>query len=254
MRDAATVVLHRPGRAGREVFFVRRPQQARAFAGVWAFPGGSVDAADRSPLWRELAPSGWPSWPQEAKTVENGRWEISQERFLAWWPEPFAVDQTPAAAGQDDLWPAIDPDPASHLAVRVAAIRELFEEVGVLLWDAPGLSLPAGNWREAVGAQARRFITLFARYGARPAWPGLRYLGRLTTPPGPPARFQARFFQAQLPPGQTPSIALQGGEIAEGRWMTPDAALEQAEGGRFPLVMPTRYVLGRLLQCPDALA
>src|SRR5256885_13998758 len=48
VRPAATVVLHRPGASGLEVFWVRRGEQLRFAGGFYAFPGGRVDVADAS--------------------------------------------------------------------------------------------------------------------------------------------------------------------------------------------------------------
>src|SRR5947208_4599040 len=48
VRPAATVVLHRRGTDGLEVFWVRRGEQLRFAGGFYAFPGGRVDAADAS--------------------------------------------------------------------------------------------------------------------------------------------------------------------------------------------------------------
>src|SRR5206468_12979623 len=46
VRPAATVILHRPGAQGIEVFWVCRGEQLRFAGGFYAFPGGRVDAAD----------------------------------------------------------------------------------------------------------------------------------------------------------------------------------------------------------------
>src|SRR5947209_14160063 len=46
VRPAATVVLHRPGASGLEVFWVRRGEELRFAGGFYAFPGGRVDVAD----------------------------------------------------------------------------------------------------------------------------------------------------------------------------------------------------------------
>src|SRR5918911_4660664 len=46
VRPAATVVLHRRGAEGIEVFWVRRGEQLRFAGGFYAFPGGRVDVAD----------------------------------------------------------------------------------------------------------------------------------------------------------------------------------------------------------------
>jgi 8-oxo-dGTP pyrophosphatase MutT (NUDIX family) len=62
-RDAATVALIRDGAAGLEVYLMRRVRQMAFAAGMYVFPGGSVDPADLDPLpdenWGRRAPSWW---------------------------------------------------------------------------------------------------------------------------------------------------------------------------------------------------
>lgn len=68
-------------------------------------------------------------------------------------------------------------------ALVIAAIRELWEETGLLLGDA-------GTWPSAVPADWRGF----ASTGHLPSAKGLQYVFRALTPPGRPRRFDARFF------------------------------------------------------------
>jgi 8-oxo-dGTP pyrophosphatase MutT (NUDIX family) len=167
---AATVVLLRPGRAGLEVLLTRRPSSMAFAPDMHVFPGGRVDDADAAPgLLRRSVIS-----PQDAA----------------------------AALGGD-----LGPIPA--LAAHVAAIRELFEEAGILLADggSEGSRAPARAVSEArsalVGGEAG-FESIVAELDLRLRTDRLVALSRWVTPPTLPRRFDARFFAAELPTGAPP--------------------------------------------------
>ena len=99
----------------------------------------------------------------------------------------------------------IDPTDAD---AETAAARELFEEAGVLL--------AAAN----LGVDRSR----------------LHWWSRWVTPMQEPRRFDAEFFVAELPPGQTPSFDQK--ETVEELWITPAAALERQAAGELRLAPP----------------
>src|SRR5690349_11198556 len=105
--------------------------------------------------------------------------------------------------------------------LRAAAIRELFEEAGILL--APG----AGE-REA--AAVRKLVQQGARFGDAVTGAGLTLdfdalvlLARWITPALLRRRFDARFYLARMPDGQ--QVIPQEGEVVAWRWVSPAAAL-----------------------------
>lgn len=134
-----------------------------------------------------------------------------------------------------------------------AAIRELFEEAGVLLArDAAGatptiLDAESATWR-ARREQLQRGETslhaLLEELGLRPAFGELIYFSHWITPLGQPRRFDTRFFVAALPPGQQASHC--GVELTDGVWLGPHDALGRYAAGKLPLVFPTRMHLQRL--------
>ena len=130
----------------------------------------------------------------------------------------------------------------------VAAIRECFEEAGVLLaCDAAGelVVLDAHDVQsiDALRAQLRRgeigLGELCDRLSLRLAADRLAYHSHWLTPPGLPKRFDTRFFIARMPPRQT--AALHSEETLEHCWMRPSHALERATELRLP--NPTRRTL-----------
>ncbi|KAA8977819.1 MBL fold metallo-hydrolase [Halospina sp. K52047b] len=134
------------------------------------------------------------------------------------------------------------------LVDRTTALRECFEEAGVLVVrdDAGGLTthtVPELDERRRLDAGEQSLADYCGRAGLTPAADGLFYLGRWITPPGPPRRFDTRFFLAPVPAGQT--AWPDGTETTEAFWLTPEQALEEHGRGERLLVPPT---LGTLRQ------
>ena len=232
IRHAATVLLVRAGDGGRPEFhFVRRPDTMRAFAGLWAFAGGSVDPVDRrlAVQWIDVARATALAEAWEAEPVS-----IEMARFLEWAAPRFRErsGQVPEA-----VIPPLRFDPAANAAVWVTAVRELFEETG--LWLGEGAA-----------------PTAFDRLGAAdlgPAVARLRFVGRLVTPSHQPVRFNTRFFLVRLEPGEGPGAAGTEGtaEVADATWRTASEALAAQAAGTFPMAFPTRFVLERLAPYPS---
>src|SRR6266849_4150844 len=197
VRPAATVVLHRPGPDGLEVFWVRRGEQLRFAGGFYAFPGGRVDVADAAlPL-------------------------AHAERL-----------------------------PAAEAACIAAAARELFEETGVLV--APRAAREALLRRDLPGAKESSFADFLAAHGLTVDARLFTPAGRWVTPPELPVRFDARFYLAELPAGETAEVWL--GELVDGSWVRPEAALRRWEDGSALLHPPAWHTLRSLaLGLPAAL-
>ena len=129
--------------------------------------------------------------------------------------------------------------------LRAAAVRELFEEAGILL--APGAGdaecLALGDLI-TTGAS---FGDALRRLGLTPAFDELVLFARWVTPAQLRRRFDARFYLARLPPGQT--VRPQEGEVTDWMWIAPSRALSSPE---ITLVYATRMVLESVADAPDA--
>jgi 8-oxo-dGTP pyrophosphatase MutT (NUDIX family) len=133
-------------------------------------------------------------------------------------------------------------------ALVCAAVRETFEEAGVLLAGAPDggpVADPSGpSWesdRAALVAGDVTLAELLSRRGLVLRADLLVPWARWITPEGEPRRFDARFFAAALPAGQ-----LATGHAAESdhiAWLRPGDAIESARAGQISMLPPTATTL-----------
>jgi 8-oxo-dGTP pyrophosphatase MutT (NUDIX family) len=213
-RLASTVVLLRAAEPeGFEVYAIRRAATMAFAAGMYAFPGGTVDPRDF--------------------TVELG------------WAGPSPA-QWAARLGLDE---------ATARAVLCAAVREVFEESGVLL-AGPDPATVVGDvsgddWEAARVALIERtvgFAEFLAERGLMPRTDLLAPWARWITPDFEPRRYDTYFFLALLPSGQRTRDV--GGEAAHTRWAPP---AELADDGT-PMLPPTNVTLRQLARYPTIAA
>jgi 8-oxo-dGTP pyrophosphatase MutT (NUDIX family) len=211
---ASTLALLRP-RAALEVLLIQRHPGSRFAGGDFVFPGGKVEPGDT---------------PDDARTGSDGLTPVEAARRLG--------------LG----------DPRAALAYWVGAIREAFEEVGVLLAydEQGGLVEPRGprfgEYRRACQRDPRAFWAMLGTERLRLATDRLVYFAHWITPEENPVRFDARFFAAELPSGQEAVADEQ--EVTAVRWFTPDAALAAHRRGEISLRLPTVKNLELLAGAP----
>lgn len=213
-RPAATIVLLRDGPAGMEVLLMRRSRRAGFVPGAWVFPGGRVDRSDAAPEVIELL-----------------------------------ADLTPEAAADRLDLPDAEP-PA--IAYYLAALREAFEETGILVGEGPDGAPPptaaedeaVDDVREDLMMDRIGFATALDTLGCRIDGDAIEYIAHWITPEPEPRRYDTRFFAAQVPPGATPIVDPR--EMTEAVWLTPDRALEGCDAGELPMVFPTIKTIEQL--------
>jgi 8-oxo-dGTP pyrophosphatase MutT (NUDIX family) len=140
-----------------------------------------------------------------------------------------------------------------------AAVRETFEESGVLLAGSSPAALvddsaALARDRHALLEGSTSFGELLGRLGLMLRADLLTPWARWITPEASPRRFDTWFFAAALPPGQTASLAAPAeqadrarpGESDAGIWLRPADALESARTGQITLLPPTAVTLGEL--------
>jgi 8-oxo-dGTP pyrophosphatase MutT (NUDIX family) len=126
------------------------------------------------------------------------------------------------------------------LASWVAAVRECFEETGVLLGGDAGSPPEPGVLaavREALRTGTGSLAAFLARAGLVLDLGGLRYFGHRITPPGQPRRFDTRFFVTRAPAGV--DARADAVETFDPVWLAPEAALGAADRGEISLAPPT---------------
>jgi endoribonuclease LACTB2 len=138
--------------------------------------------------------------------------------------------------------------------LRACAIREAFEEAGVLIGLAAPTSCPPERLFEArqnLLAGAVTFPQLAWECGWRFRADALTSAGRWRTPPFNPMRFDASYFLARVPEGQEPSI--HAAELASGEWIRPLEALDRYHNGHATFVTPILHTLLALAEGEDEL-
>jgi 8-oxo-dGTP pyrophosphatase MutT (NUDIX family) len=150
---------------------------------------------------------------------------------------------------------------AADLSFRIAAVRETFEESGILLARTQGASglvdakraaeIEAGH-RTALCESKTTFPKVLSDSGLSLALDELVPYAHWITPEGMPKRFDTWFFLAPAPPAQLG--AHDGKESTDSIWVSPREALEGGESGRFKLPFPTTRNLIRLGKQPNVKA
>jgi 8-oxo-dGTP pyrophosphatase MutT (NUDIX family) len=203
-RPAATVVLVREAEE-MEVLLLRRPMRSGFAAGAWVFPGGRVDRSDSEPGLAGLLGTG-----------SGASW-----------------------AGRLGLADASD-----ALGYVVAALREAWEETGIVIGDATADATRLAEVRRALLAGELEMAEAVRRAGLRFDLSDLLYVAHWITPEPEPRRYDTRFFLARV--GECDDCVLEGEELSESRWVSPRLAVEAFQSGEMMLLPPTVDTLRRL--------
>ncbi|HEU0002526.1 MAG TPA: NUDIX hydrolase [Ktedonobacteraceae bacterium] len=149
---------------------------------------------------------------------------------------------------------AADPEgrTAPGNGTRAAAIRELFEEAGILLAVRDGQMLAVSSenerrfqqYREAFQQRTGSLVQMATTEHLTLATGLLHYFAHWITPEGMPKRFDTHFFVATAPNEQQAEYDQL--ETSEGIWIAPAEALARFERGEFPIVFATIYQLREL--------
>ncbi len=136
-------------------------------------------------------------------------------------------------------------------AHRMAAVREAFEETGVLLARRAETMLPPDDpgrittrWRPGVHGGSVPFRDFLEAEDLVADTAALCHCAHWITPERSPRRFDVHFYLAALPPGQDGSH--DGSESVDSLWIRPEDALRDAADGSRPIMFPTRATLSRL--------
>lgn len=204
---AATVILLRDGVHGLEVFLVKRHIKSNVLGGAFVFPGGKVDKLDA---------------------------ELDTALHI---DQPLLDLHT--ALNEPDI------DHSTAAGLYVAAVREVFEESGVLF--AQGAGLDHAGRATAMLRESQAFGAVLAGMKLRLQTSSLAPWSRWITPITPSVmnkRFDTRFFIAAVPAGQ---VAVHDNfETTESIWLKPRAALEQHRDGLIEMAPPQIMTLAHV--------
>jgi ribonuclease/clavin/mitogillin len=219
-RASASVVLwrrrERSGPEDVEVFWVKRAEALQFMGGWHAFPGGGLSRADAA-----LPVSGEPRTGAEAP---------------------------PAQGIPESLRDLDEPTPDLPPGLVACALRELFEETGILL------SRPAVDPEELVEprrellAGTRSFADILHGLEVKLDASPLVWAGRWVTPPFAPLRFDNRFFLLEWPADGPSQPAVHEGEIEHGAWVDPREAWDAWHRGDVLAAPPILHILEVLAQ------
>jgi len=223
-RPAATVIMLRDSNSnsnsnskgqGLEVFLIKRHLKSNVLGGVYVFPGGKVDTLDAA---------------------------LDSTTYL---DQPIA-----------ELHRALnEPDTDARMAASlyIAAVREVFEESGILF--AEGATHAHADRATALLREGKTFGALLAEMKLRLQTSSLAPWSRWITPVSPTVmnkRFDTRFFVAVAPQGQV--AAHDNFEATESIWLSPRAALEQYRDALIELAPPQIMTLAHLSRFGSAAA
>lgn len=159
------------------------------------------------------------------------------------------VDTEDAAADWDKL--ASTPPSVPERRFWITAVRETFEEAGVLLARLNGESgiidgATAHRVVEAARASGYKndsgaFASVIAANKLTVALDGMIHFGHWITPDWQPKRFDTHFFLAAAPADQVDNVDMT--ESAEGLWLKPQQVLDDTAAGKRKLVAVTRFTL-----------
>lgn len=217
----AATILLVRGETPFEIFLVRRHAKMKFMPDAMVFPGGRVDESD--------ARGGMAPYCDLTRA------------------------QAAAALGIDDG--------ARALAFFVAACRETFEEVGVLLArhrDGRPLKLDTTDaahfaaYREQLNNGATKLQYILETEDLVLDLSALTFNAHWITPPIEQRRYDTRFFIARAPADQSPLH--DDGETVDSAWMTPADTLAAYAAGSLTLAPPTLRILSELARLPNATA
>lgn len=139
--------------------------------------------------------------------------------------------------------------PATLLPYRIAAIRETWEEAGILLARRPGAANLLDHAEVPNPRETGDFAAALENRGIELATDRLARFAHWITPEAEPRRFDTQFFIAAAPAGQ--QAVADGYETLDCQWITPTDAIREADAGRALIVFPTRLNLLKLARSRD---
>jgi 8-oxo-dGTP pyrophosphatase MutT (NUDIX family) len=213
-KDAATLVLVRSSADGIEVFCVERNKKSRFMGGAIVFPGGKLDGSDVLAEWTPLTTP--PRLPSRGSV-------------------PFTSSD------------------AHFRSLAIAGARETLEEAAMLhVHDGRVTQDDLFALRKELATQPDALRAFLSKRRLRLDLAALHPFARWITPEAESRRFDARFFVAIAPEGQTGFHDEH--ETMASFWASPAEVLKRFEAGEVQLMPPTHRTIAILADCPTTSA
>lgn len=236
-------------RCDYRLLMVKRSSLSSFMANAYVFPGGLVELADFSPRWYEVFE----------------RLGVSRESLEAQictsvvGPRPAMITNPSTLAGADRKGQTFL---SADIALRIAAIRETFEETGILLLTKPpkhgtkissdllfsmkdNSSLNLIEWRDRIHEDPLNFIELCLETGTCPnLWSLYEWWDWLTPTSVGHRRYDTMFYLCCL--DKQPEVVLDQSEVITLKWCAPDDMLEEHFNNSVFLAPPQVYELSRM--------
>lgn len=223
------------------LMMVKRSGLSSFLASAYVFPGGKVEADDFSPKW----------WQLFAK-FNITRQDLNVFSASIKGPRPPIVVEPKIIHGLEDSLPA-------DIGLRISALRETFEETGVLLLTRPGddadsyqplsdrdnVNVDLSAWRDRVRKDAGSFLDLCLETNLCPnLWSLYEWWNWLTPTSVGHKRCDTMFYICFLE--LEPKVVLDNEEVTTLKWCTPTSMLDEHSTADIFLAPPQVYELSRL--------
>ncbi|CAL4193058.1 unnamed protein product, partial [Meganyctiphanes norvegica] len=209
------------------ILFLKRSQKSQFMPNAYVFPGGVVESSDFSMAWMDI-------FEKCGYTVDYLK---NNFRFNVPLPELYINNNK-----------SILPE----IGFRIGALRETFEESGILLDNTRSInamnSSTIEKWRQAVRDDPSQFLSLFQMLGSCPAiWNLHEWSGWLTPTvfKGKKRRFDTAFFITFM--DSIPKVIHDNSEMEDLQIVSPDSIIDQWRKEKLWLAPPQVYEVSRLL-------
>ncbi|XP_003745029.1 nucleoside diphosphate-linked moiety X motif 19 [Galendromus occidentalis] len=228
-----------------KVLMVKRSQLSSFMANAYVYPGGLAEKSDFSLEWIKV-------FEQCGISFDTLRSEFVD---CVQGPRPPMIEE-PMTISHNEKKEILEGFLPADIALRICAIREAFEETGVLLVTSskPDVSAPMrafeqdidqNSWRQKLRSEPRAFLDLCLTNKLCPnLWVMHEWWDWLTPISVGHRRYDTMFYVACL--DQMPNVILDQSEVVTLRWTTPLAILEEYSGGSVFLAPPQVYEMSRL--------
>uniref|UniRef100_A0A6G1SKA5 Nucleoside diphosphate-linked moiety X motif 19, mitochondrial n=1 Tax=Aceria tosichella TaxID=561515 RepID=A0A6G1SKA5_9ACAR len=237
----------KPGQYDYRLMMVKRSGLSSFLASAYVFPGGRVEMADFSPRWWDLF-AKFNLTRQDlalfSQSITGSRPPIILESKIA--------QEAAQSSSPEDVLPA-------DIGLRISALRETFEETGVLLLTRPGddadsyqplsdrdnVNVDLSAWRERVRKDAASFLDLCFETNLCPnLWSLYEWWNWLTPTSVGHKRCDTMFYVSFLE--VEPKVVLDNEEVTTLKWCTPSSILDEHSTADVFLAPPQVYELSRL--------